>query len=370
MCGNIKYWIWLSSIPNIGPRRCSQMLERFGGPEEIWNMREADLKAARFLSAYTVENLLNPKYRNDAERLMDAMYRHGIKAIAVNNPSYPYYLKNIYNPPIVLYVRGRLNKDQKAVAVVGSRRASPYGMKMAEEIAYELSRLGIAVISGMARGIDTMAHRGCLKAGGTTIAVMGCGLDRAYPAENRELMESIAVSGAAVSEYPPGIPPLPQNFPARNRIISGISQGVVVIEAGGRSGSLITADFALEQGREVFAVPGNVDRVNSTGANKLIKDGAKMVTCVEDILEELDINRMASKIDKAAAGNFICDSRFDGLEGDEKEIVRCLEGNALHIDRISLKSGLGIQDVNSLLLMLELKGIIEQAPGRIYRLRI
>jgi DNA processing protein len=266
-------------------------------------------------------------------------------------------------------MKGNIEKDEKFLAIVGSRRASSYGIRMAQTIATELSKYGITVVSGMARGVDSYAHRGAIDAGGRTIAVLGCGLDIVYPSENKKLMENIISSGACISEYLPGTTPIPGNFPARNRIISGISLGVIVIEAGERSGSLITANFALEQGREVFALPGNVNNYNSTGTNKLIKEGAKMVTGIDDILEEINISFTEEKVKDFFSQRFKGGELLKGLDDDEKKVAECLKLEPLHIDVIARKTGLSIALINSILIMLELKGVVEQLPGKIFKLK-
>ena len=283
---------------------------------------------------------------------------------------YPAYLKNIYDPPLVLYMKGTIQEEEKYLAVVGSRRATSYGLDMAKKISRELAECGITVVSGMARGVDSFAHMGALEVKGRTIAVLGCGLDIVYPYENKKLMENIIESGACLSEYLPGTTPVPGNFPARNRIISGISLGVVVIEAGERSGSLITANFALEQGREVFALPGNVNSIKSTGTNKLIKEGAKIVTGIDDILEELNIYFIEENTKVSFNKNLQDERILRGLDNDEKKVVECLKLESMHIDNIARKTGFGIQLVNSILVMLELKGVVEQLPGKIFKLKL
>lgn len=266
--------------------------------------------------------------------------------------------------------------SEKSISIVGSRKATSYGLEAGEELAYQLSMLGITITSGMARGIDSSAHKGALKAKGRTIAVLGCGHDIIYPPENKALIEEIIKSGAVISEYLPGTKPMAMNFPARNRIISGISLGVVVIEAAENSGSLITANFALEQGREVFALPGNINRINSKGTNKLIKEGAKLTTCIEDILEELEIynlidNKKIDGIDEDNIDNEIFDQKYyRGLDNEERRMIQCLKYEPLHVDYLANMTGYSIKHINSILTMLELKGVIEQMPGKIFRLRM
>jgi len=362
------YWIWLSSLTRISPKKCKQLIDYFGNPENIWNAKEKELKILPFITKTNYEELIDPKKKLNSEKIFNTVNRLGIKIITIKDSNYPAFLKNIYDPPVVLYVRGSIIADENYVAVVGSRKATPYGLRTAEDISCKLTKYGITVVSGMARGIDSSVHKGAVKYGGRTVAVLGCGVDISYPAENESLMEKIISSGAVISEFVPGTPPLSRNFPLRNRIISGMSLGVVVIEAGERSGSLITAELALEQGREVFAVPGNINSSNSLGTNKLIKDGAKMVTSVDDILEEI---RIFINVDNNYyVSNKVDDKlNFFGLDSDEKKIVKCLMHEPMHIDSLAHMCGLSSQAINALLLMMELKGIIEQMPGKIFMLK-
>ncbi len=369
MLNDLKYWVWLSSLPGIGSRRSYNLLQHFKSPKNIWNCSINDLRGLDFLSINNASKLLDSKYKDKVEIHLDNIVKNDIKIVTINDSYYPDYLKNIYDPPVVLYMKGTLQKNEKIVAVVGSRKATLYGLDIAEKISYELTKCGITVISGMARGVDSKAHRGALGAKGRTIAILGCGLDIVYPYENKSLRDEIVKNGAIISEYVPGIPPISRNFPARNRIISGMSLGVVVIEAGEKSGSLITANFALEQGREVFAVPGSVMSLNSKGTNKLIKDGAKIVTEIDDILEEIKIFKDVDLFNKKNEIVDMKNSKLKDLPREERIIAECLILKELHIDNLAAKTGLTIQEVNSLLIMMELDGIIEQMPGKIYKLK-
>jgi DNA processing protein len=366
---DIQYWVWLSSIPGIGAVKSKKLLEHFKSPYNIWKAKENELKELTFLTGSDVYNLMNVQIRKQVKKHLENIYKNNIKILTINDELYPSYLKNIYDPPVVLYVKGSFKRNEKYLAVVGSRKATSYGLSMAQTISKELSNYGITVVSGMARGVDSYAHKGVVDAGGRTIAVLGCGLDIVYPYENKKLMESIIENGACVSEYLPGTAPLANNFPARNRIISGISLGVIVIEAGERSGSLITADFALEQGREVFALPGNVCSLKSAGTNKLIKEGAKIVTSIEDILEEINISFSDENMEKFFEKNILDESFFKGLDHEERTVASCLKFEPSNIDLISKKTGFSVQLVSSILIMLELKGIVEQLPGKIYKLK-
>ena len=358
---DIKYWVWLSSLPGIGARRFKQLVDYFGSPQGVWNANQNRLREIRGLERL-IPVIVDKKFKENLTIRMHRINELGIKLLRIIDEDYPENLKNIYDPPPLLYIRGRLEAaDKKAVAIVGSRKATGYGKDMAKELACGLALRGITVISGMARGIDTCAHEGALEVGGRTVAVLGCGVDIAYPPENRNLACNILKSGAVISEFAVGMGPMPANFPARNRIISGLSMGTVVIEAGEKSGSLITAEFALEQGREVFAVPGNAKEQESKGANKLIKEGAKMVTCVEDILEEFSGMEYSKLImQKAAVKEYV------GLDDDERKIMENLDTEPVHIDDMSRRTEYNTQKINSLLTMLELKGILKQLPGKFF----
>lgn len=360
---NLKYWIWLSSLVKISPRRRLQLLDYFGDPALIWESTEAELRKLHFCTPQTIDVIIDRQSRKEVSGLVDAVNRCDADIITLRDSLYPNILMNIPDPPIALYCRGKLEKEAVSLAIVGSRRATAYGLDMARRLSQELVKHGVTIVSGMARGIDSKAHAGALEGGGRTIAVLGCGIDIVYPAENKGLMNKIIQSGAVISEFLPGSPPIPFNFPARNRIISGLSQGVVIVEANEKSGSLITADFALEQGRDVFAVPGNINSMNSTGTNKLIKDGAKMVTNAGDILDELKISHHAN--------NNLCRERQNTevfLGDNEKSIAQRLLKGPVHIDRIARDCGISIQLTGSVLVMLELSGFVEQLPGKFYKL--
>jgi len=372
MTEDMKYWVWLSTLPGIGSKRSEQLMELFGSPRNLWYSKRQELEKVHFLTREMIEQIISYPLKVLAQKHMETIHKHNIKVIRIIDESYPLLLKNIYDPPMVIYVRGTLSADEKAIAFVGSRNATAYGNTIAELLAGEVARRGITVVSGLARGIDSSAHEGALKSGGRTIAVLGCGPDIAYPPDNQDLMERIIHSGAVISEYAPGTPPLRGNFPARNRIISGLSMGVTVVEAGEKSGSLITAEFALEQGREVFAVPGNVNSRNSKGTNKLIKEGAKIVTNVKDILEELNGVDLLDLLEEESChkNEEICDNDVYPIFTEEEiKIINCLSNDPLHIDIISVNSGLDIQNVSSNLSMLEIKGLVEQIPGKMFRLR-
>jgi DNA processing protein len=282
--------------------------------------------------------------------------------LTLGDDAYPKRLKDIYDPPALLYVKGELRReDELAVAIVGSRKTSPYGRWFTEKISQDLAGHGVTIVSGLARGIDSVAHMGALEGGGRTIAVLGCGIDVIYPSENRDLFHQIVGHGAVLSEFPMGSRPEGGHFPRRNRVISGLSIGVVIVQASAKSGSLITAKYALEQGREVFAVPGNVGAEGSRGTNQLIKEGAKLVESSADILEEVlpQWRREGETAQKAEAPGH-------GLVGGEKILFELLGETPLHIDAVIRESKLDPGNVSSLLLNLELKGLISQWPGKCF----
>ncbi|MBQ2917488.1 MAG: DNA-processing protein DprA [Clostridia bacterium] len=285
---DIEYWIWLSRIEGLNPKFLNDLLGKYKNPKTIWNRTKEELLEDGIKEKY-VEEITNSNYRQSLDKYIKYMNENNIEIITIKDKEYPDKLKVIYDPPIVLYVKGNKNiLNDNAVAVVGCRLSSKYGENTAKKLAYNLSLNNINIISGLAKGIDSFAHKGSLAARGKTIAVVGCGLDRVYPEENRNLFsEIIKNDGTIISEYIIGTRPLAKNFPKRNRIISGLSNGLIVVEAREKSGTLITVDFALEQGKTIYAVPGNIDNLNSYGTNDLIKQGAKIITKIEDVLEDL-----------------------------------------------------------------------------------
>ena len=282
-----KYWVWFSIIKGIGAKKKIRLLDKYKNPKEIYNLKEKELKGLEYLGEKAIENILNEENKKEAEQHIKYMEQHNIDIININEEKYPTELKKIYDPPISLYIKG--NKEilnDKKIAIVGCREATEYGKKVADYFSSKLTKeKNVIIVSGLARGIDSASHIGCLKEKGRTIAVLGNGIDTIYPKENNWIVDKILYSkGAIISEYPIGTKPLKMNFPARNRIISGISKGIIVVEAKEKSGTMITVDFALEQGKEVYVVPGNINSINSVGTNKLIKQGANMVTTINDII--------------------------------------------------------------------------------------
>jgi DNA processing protein len=285
--------------------------------------------------------------------------KNGIDIVTFSDSDYPDLLRHIHDPPPLLYVRGKIRSDSQNIAIVGSRNATSYGLTVTERLSAALSQRGLTIVSGMAKGIDSAAHAGTLAAGGKTIAVSGCGLGTIYPAENKKLFHRIAESGAVISEFSYTTPPDAHHFPIRNRIISGMSLGTVIVEATHKSGSLITARLAAEQGREVFAVPGSVKSFKSMGTHGLIKQGAKLVEHADDIFEELNISKEALPEDSGAAESI-------GLTSAEKKVLDKLSPYPIHIDNLARGLALSAGDVSSLLLQLELKGLVTQSPGKFF----
>jgi DNA processing protein len=364
MTDHHKYLVWLSSIEGLGTKKANRLLKTLKTPKSIFLADEVALEQTGFLTNQDVLNISKKKYKENLENLLEYNYKNNIKTLALEDEDYPNLLKNIYDPPFLLYYKGTMEKEQKILSIIGSRKATTYGLKMAGIIAQSLGKLGFTVVSGMAKGIDSMAHLACVEQKTTTWAVLGCGVDVVYPAENRRLMEKIIERGAVISEFAPKTKPLPYHFPMRNRIISGLSLGVIVIEAGEKSGSLITANLALEQGREVFALPGNVMSTRSVGTNKLIKDGAKMITGIDDILEELLLFDVKSKEEHHRKSQK--DQEYKDLGKEERLIIEVLETEELHVDLIARKTGIRMSDLNAYLIVLQLNGLIEQLPGKIY----
>lgn len=364
---DLKEWIWFANLKGIATRKKAELLRLFNSPAEIYKADAIELAKTGVLNRDNITAVLSKEYRDTVDRTIEEIDKKNINVITLNSSTYPELLKNICDPPICLYVKGKLYADELSIAVVGSRRASGYGITVAKKISGELAQSNICVISGMARGIDTAAHVGALSFKGRTIAVLGCGIDLVYPPENKKLMEQIIEYGAVISEYPPGVEPAPHHFPVRNRIVSGMSVGVLVVEAGEKSGSLITAQLALEQGRDVYALPGNVISINSKGTNKLIQDGAKLVTSVQDILDELHWYKNFNTKNVHFENNSKINS---SLNNDEKDVFELLSFESLYIDEIQKKLSINMPLLHSILLSLEMKGLIKRDPGGKYRIEV
>ncbi|MBM4128695.1 MAG: DNA-protecting protein DprA [Nitrospira sp.] len=353
----LKYWIALSMIQDIGHVCSRKLLSVFKTPEGIFNAGIDDLLSIDGIGINRAKSIKDFSSWKEVEKQINILEKKAITTVTINSPSYPEMLREIEDAPIVLYMRGDVYpQDRYAISIVGSRKPTSYGAMVTEKISEELASMGFTIVSGMARGIDALSHRGALRAGGRTIAVLGSGLDVPYPPENKGLMEKIVNAGCVMSEFPPGTPPDRENFPKRNRVISGLSFGVLVIEATADSGSLITAGYAVEQGREVFAVPGDITSSTSEGTNELIKRGALLTRRAEDILEEL----------APVLKGFIKAKERAKIEMTEEEEKLCkvLSGEPKHIDDISRESRFPASKVLGILLSLELKGAVRQTAGK------
>lgn len=354
----LKYWVGLSRIPGIGRVRFSQLREHFGSLEHAWEAPETELKRAG-LDSRSIDALLVLRPRISLDTEMKKLEHYQIKALTCEDPAYPARLREIYDYPPVLYVRGNLPpQDEPCLAVVGTRHPTIYGRQVTEEIVTELVQHKIVIVSGLARGIDSIAHLAALDAGGKTMAVFASGLDIVYPAENAKLAQAITERGALISEYPPGVKPKAERFPLRNRIMSGLSLGVLIVEAGAESGALITARQAVEQNREVFAIPGSILSPASKGTNSLIQEGAKLVCNCSDVLQELNLAMVAP--------HQLEMQEFQPADAAESAIVKQLTLEPSHIDEICRRSGLSMPQVSSTLAILELKGVAKQIGGMNY----
>lgn len=353
----LKYWLALSTLSGVERFHTGGLLERFGSVEEIFTAPREVLEGFSPLFAKAV---LGFKGWDWVNKELELAARAGAAIITYDDPLYPSQLRLTFDPPCLLYMLGNdYPGTQPAIAIVGTRHPSQYGTEMAETLARDLAYAGVNIVSGMARGCDTSAHKGALKAGGFTTAVLGTGVDVVYPPESKKLYAGIIENGAVISEYPMGTPPQPYNFPKRNRIISGLSQGVAVVEAPLRSGSLMTANLALEYGREVFAFPGPVTSYKSSGTNRLIKEGAMLIEGARDVTEALSLGHVEAKQQEAALP-----------EGDERLLYEALGSALVHIDTLAEKTGLGAARTSMLLLEMELKGIVEQRPGKSFLRRV
>lgn len=354
----LKYWVAFNKVSRVGRARMALLEGHFGTLANAWDADSVALAGAG-LDRGTVRHIVNKRSTIDPDREMDGITSAGVKVVTWHDAEYPGRLGEIYDKPPVLYVMGELPVDSdRLVAVVGTRGPTAYGREVAYQLSSDLARAGVTIVSGLARGIDGIAHRAALEAGQRTVAVLGSGVDVIYPRENRSLAEQIAANGAVVSEHPLGTRPNAQNFPRRNRIISGMTLGTVVIEAPQGSGALLTARHAIEQDREVFAVPGNIFSPVSHGANNLIRDSsAKLVSSVEDILEELNLSTVTHQLELAA---------FFPEDEAEAAVLKFVSYDPIHIDEITRNSALAASTVSSALTMMELKGLVKQVGGMNY----
>ena len=352
-----QYWVAFNLVRGIGAVRLQALIDHFGDAGSAWRGEADELRAAG-LSSKVVERLLQLRSTLDVPQLWERIAAQGIRVTTWQDESYPRRLKEIEQPPPVLYVRGNLlPEDDFAVAIVGTRRITPYGRQVTEELAAYVAANGITVISGLARGVDAAAHTAALRAGGRSLAVLGSGVDRIYPSENRALAEQMMQHGAILSDYPVGTAPEASNFPPRNRIISGLSMAVVVIEAGETSGALITAEFAAEQGREVFAVPGSILAPQSKGTNRLIQYGAQPLLTPQDLMQALNLAQVSAQ--KSARQILPTDEV-------EKQLLLALGSEPLHVDDLQSQTGLPVEKVSAALVMMELKGLVRQVGAMHY----
>jgi len=355
---DLRYWIGFSLISGIGAARIRRLLEQFGSLPDAWGASISGLRGAG-LSRALAEQVVYQRDRLDLDAELARLDQIGVQALTWDSPEYPSLLREVYNPPPVLYVRGEITpEDSLSVALVGTRSPSVHGKEAARRLAHDLAENGITVVSGLALGIDGIAHRAALDAGGRTLAVLACGLDQVYPARHRELAARIMAQGALISDYALGVKPEARNFPPRNRIISGLSLGTVVVEAGIKSGALITLRFAIDQGRETFAVPGNIQSRASMGTNQAIQRGhAKLVTCVQDILQELNISMIQEQRD---ARQVLPET------ADERALWEHLSDEPTHIDELVRASGLPTEKVSATLTLMELKGLTRSVERMSY----
>lgn len=352
-----RYWVGFSKVSGIGPVRLRALLDYYGDVATAWHANLGELRAIG-LDRRSIESLANVRDTVDLDLELKKLEKLGVTVLTWDSPDYPKPLKNISDPPLTLYVRGSLiPEDEWAIAVVGTRRATTYGKECTRMLVNGLVESGVTVISGLAYGIDTEAHRTAVNGGGRTIAVLGSGVDIIYPAENRKLAQSMMANGALVSEYPLGTKPEGGNFPRRNRIISGLSLGVLMVEGDRQSGARITTDFALDQDREVFAVPGSILRKGGAGPNHLIQNGAKLVTHVNDILEELNLTMLTQH---AEARAIIPDNDVEAI------LLKQLSAEPVHVDELGQVTGLAASEIASTLTMMELKGMVRQVGGMSY----
>jgi DNA processing protein len=359
---DLEAFVLLNMIPQLGPKRLKKLLDHFKEPLKIIQASFDEIQSVEGFGAelakLIVENCLNL----DASKEIERARKNGFKIITLNDSIYPKNLRHIFDPPVVLYVYGELKlEDILSISIVGTRKATPYGKAMSENLAYNLAKKGFTIVSGMARGIDSAAHWGAIEAGGRTIAVLGSGIDYIYPPENISLYKEIAKNGAVITEFPLSTRPKRPNFPRRNRIISGLSLGCVVVEAEEKSGALITADLALEQGKEVFAVPGKINSRLSKGVHALLKEGAKLVESADDVIEEISLDEDLRKFLKEES-----EFEISNLTPDEREILDLIGADPVQIDEILCTAEIEPQKVFVALLSLELKGHIKHLKGKRY----
>lgn len=353
------YWLGFSRVPGIGVQRANDLRRAFGSLEAAWNAPNHDLQTVK-LPEFVIKNLIAFRHKFDPDTELQQLERKHIGVLTLDDPEYPYLLRNITNPPMTLYLKGRLTAaDQRALAMVGTRKATTLGKDTARKFGRDLAAHGVTIVSGLAQGIDYEAHTGALEAHGRTLAVLGSGIDIIYPRQHHRLAETISENGAVISEFAPGTPPEGANFPRRNRVISGLSQAVLVVEAPLKSGALITATAAGEQGREVFAIPASLSNPFGFGCNRLIQEGAKLVMEISDIIEELRPIEERTQ-SREIAEQISADSPI------EAQVLSYLRGDPAHVDDIARNSGLPVSEVLGILTLLELKGLAQSVAPMQY----
>lgn len=358
----IEDWLALHLVPGIGNISFRNLLDRFGSPAQVFKAGLKELTEIDGLRKVVAQRIYDKGWTIDPPRVLETLKSLDARVITYWDPEYPRLLKEVHDPPMLLYIKGiEIPANMAFIAIVGSRNPTPYGKKEAEKIGQGLGRRGLGVASGMAMGIDAASHWGCLGGLGYTVAVLGTGIDVIYPTSNKRLYHQIAEKGAVITEFPLGTPPEPKHFPIRNRIISGLSRGVVVVEATLNSGSLITASLALDQGREVFAVPGSINSFKSKGCHFLIKQGATLIENADDVLDELGMNYATVPKTDTFKQNAL-----PLLGENEKAIFDLIGDYPIHIDQIANQGNLEPREVSSILMKMELKGIVRQLPGKLF----
>ncbi len=352
----------MSGIKGIGCVTFKNLLMKFGDPETIFESSTSELSAVDGIRKETAKDIVNKRFESDPGEELKKIKSCGARIVTFNDPEYPASLKEIHDPPMILYMKGaEIPRNKVFIAVVGSRNATHYGLKAAEEFGQGIARRGLGVVSGMALGIDTASHWGCIEGKGFTVAVLGTGIDIVYPGKNKKLFEKIIEDGTVVTEFPVGTSPSPSNFPKRNRIISGLSRGVLVVEATRNSGSLITASMALDQGRDVFAVPGSIESFKSRGCHFLIKHGAMLAENADDIMEGLGLNYPG-----VVKSDTFIKTELPEMSDNEKIIYNIVSNYPMHIDQIQKQGNIASGDLSGILTRMELRGIIKQLPGKMF----